>query len=265
MKSIRIFLLVVLCAFACLPQLRADLPANTETDSPVDVPTADILTYYEASDSMEGFNRTMFSFNSGLAEYFLIPMAKFYSFLVPDYGRKRIALFAYNLNIPGRLINCMLQGRWTRAGIELSRFGINTTAGVAGLWDVADPWCGMLPQVNGFGMTFQHWGISSGSYLVVPIEASTTVRDGVGMLCDLAADPLTWLPFSSPLIVLLRLNDMTSVVDDYEVIKASNKDPYMMFKSLYFVKRVISMQELNSNGMRTEDLDTQRNEDVEKI
>ncbi|OGV18277.1 MAG: hypothetical protein A2X47_06160 [Lentisphaerae bacterium GWF2_38_69] len=241
----------------------ADAPPEVKTDfSAVENQSSDILMYYEAPDSIEGFNRVIHSFNTYLMGYVIRPFSRFYSCLIPDYGRRRIALLADNLDMPGRLINCMLQGRWRRSGIELSRFGINTTIGVAGLWDVADSQFDMLPQVNGFGMTFEHWGIGSGCYLVIPIEASSTVRDGVGLIFDLATDPLTYLPFSSPLIVLLKLNDVTNVLDEYTVIQESSVDSYETFKGLYFVKRIVSMQDLNTNGIRGESIDTSRNGDV---
>lgn len=42
-----------------------------------------------------------------------------------------------NIYVVSRLVNSLAQGKWSDAGRELARFGINSTIGIAGLFDVA--------------------------------------------------------------------------------------------------------------------------------
>ncbi len=225
-----------------------------------------IFSRYEAPDPLEGYNRTMYEFNSAVIGYVFRPLGKMYSFVMPEYMREGFARMADNIEMPGRLINCLLQTRWERAGIELARFGANTTLGVAGFWDFADKHMDMLPQTNSFGMTFAYWGMKPGCYLILPIQGSTTLRDGIGLIGDYFADPITYIPpytFFSFIRMGIRcgieFNDMTLVIDDYVRIHESSKDPYETMKNLYFAMKIVTMEDLKNNGLRY-DGDTIRHE-----
>jgi phospholipid-binding lipoprotein MlaA len=246
-----------------LPDVKTDFSAVQ--NRPLNI----FAEYYEAPDPAEGYNRVMSTFNDAIIGYVFKPIGKLYSFIIPEYGREGIARMADNIEMPGRLINSLLQARWERAGIELARFGVNTTLGVAGFWDFADDYMGMMPQTNSFGMTFAYWGIGPGCYIVLPIQGSTTLRDGIGLIFDWFADPITYIPpygvwpnfYSWGIKFGIELNDMTLVIDEYSRIYESSRDPYMTFKDLYFAQRLIAMQDLKTNGLRDEYTDTNRHED----
>ncbi len=225
-----------------------------------------ILDSYEAEDPLEGYNRSMYAFNSFVIGYIFRPIGKAYSWVMPEYMREGFARMADNIEMPDRLINSLLQARWDRAGIELARFGANTTLGVAGFWDFADEHMGMLPQTNSFGMTFAYWGMGPGCYLILPIQGSTTLRDGIGLIGDYFADPITYIP-PYTLVNFIRLgikmgielNDMTLVIDNYTRMYDSSKDPYETMKNMYFAMKVVTNQDLKTNGLRN-DGDTSRHE-----
>src|SRR5271168_1364289 len=89
-------------------------------------------------DPWESFNDKTFYFNFNLADHYAIkPAAKVWSDVLPQQVRQTLANAFYNLAMPRRFVNKVLQGRLQSAGIELTRFVVNTTVGVAGFFDVA--------------------------------------------------------------------------------------------------------------------------------
>ena len=99
----------------------------------------------QVPDPLEKFNRAMFTFNDKLYFYVLKPTAQGYKYIVPEPGRVSVRKFFTNVAMPVRFANCLFQGKPKQAGIELSRFVINTTAGVAGFFDPAKSYCKMNP------------------------------------------------------------------------------------------------------------------------
>lgn len=250
------------------PIFAASLPEHVlnSTTPLIKNKSLNILDSYKAEDPLEGYNRSMYAFNTVAIAYVFKPVGKMYSFVMPEYMRKGFARMADNIEMPDRLINSLLQGRWERAWIEVERFGINTSLGVAGFWDFADDHMGMLPQTNSFGMTFAYWGMGPGCYLILPIQGSTTLRDGIGLIGDYFADPLTYIPpytfinfISLGIKGGIELNDMTLVIDDYTRMYESSKDPYETMKNMYFAMKVVTMEDLKTNGLRNNG-DTTRHE-----
>ena len=108
-------------------------------------------------DPLEPLNRVMWAFNVGLMTDVIKPTSKVYRFVVVKPVRTGIGNFGRNLTYPGRLINNLLQGKWSGARDESYRFVCNTTVGVAGFWDVASKW--KIPKSDAdFGQTFGQWG-----------------------------------------------------------------------------------------------------------
>ncbi|HBF91680.1 MAG TPA: VacJ family lipoprotein, partial [Hyphomonas atlantica] len=147
------------------------------------------------SDPYEGFNRQMFAFNSEVDKYALGPAAGAYETVTPEFARDRVGDFLHNLKSPVIFINDVLQGEGDRAGDTLGRFLINSTIGVAGLWDVAG-YNGIEKHSEDFGQTLAVWGVESGPYLVLPLMGPTTPRDLFGGGIDRALDPLNWTEFA---------------------------------------------------------------------
>jgi len=149
----------------------------------------------EDYDPWEGFNEKMFEFNRRADRYVLKPVAKVYSLIVPEPFQVVIANGFENINFVPRMINSLLQGKWGGAGRELSRFLINSTAGIGGLFDAAKYW-GLEKSREDFGQTLGVWGVSPGPYLIVPFLEPMTVRDGIGRGVDSVMNPLSYvLPF----------------------------------------------------------------------
>ncbi|SVE29906.1 uncharacterized protein METZ01_LOCUS482760, partial [marine metagenome] len=89
-----------------------------------------------ASECFEGVSRAMFKLNHGLDKVIFEPVAKGYRAL-PVPIRKATGNFTDNLRSLLTLSNNVLQGEFLRAGNNAARFGINTTAGILGIFDPA--------------------------------------------------------------------------------------------------------------------------------
>ena len=146
----------------------------------------------EEYDPWERFNEKMFDVNRNLDKYVLKPVAKGYNFIVPDEIQIMISNGFDNISFVPRLVNSLLQGKVVGAGRELSRFVINSTAGVGGLFDPAKDVFGILKSREDFGQTLCVWGVSTGPYVIVPGLEPLTVRDGIGKAVDTAFDPLSY-------------------------------------------------------------------------
>src|SRR5215470_9436915 len=92
----------------------------------------------EDYDPWRRFNEKMFFFNHDVLDrYLLKPLAKGWNKVLPDSGKRALDRAFDNLAMPKRLVNNLLQRRFLGAGREIARFGVNTTVGVAGFFDVA--------------------------------------------------------------------------------------------------------------------------------
>ena len=195
----------------------------------------------QATDPLEGWNRTIFYINGYLMDYILQPIAWAFSAAVPKYVRIGVRKMDKNINMPNRLINSILQTKFKQAGIVVTRFLVNTTVGIEGFYDPANAWIGLKPHNTNFGETFKYWGIGHGCYLVLPIEGSTSLRDGIGMVGDYFANPITWIPplmvfnpISLAIKTVLGINSMTLNLPAFKKVYKANYDAYDLTKQIWF-------------------------------
>ena len=211
---------------------------------PDDQAPTDIFREPELWDPLEYYNRVAYSFNLYAAKWVIRPLGSLYSFVVPDYVREGIGRVDANIQMPGRLINALLQAKFTRAGVELARFGINTTIGIAGFYDPAYKWFGMEPRIIDFGLTFAYWGIGKGFYLILPVYGSTCLRDAVGLIGDYFTNPITYIPpyFTWNWVMTairwgikggLAFNNMTLQIESFMRLNQSSLDPYESMKTMW--------------------------------
>jgi ABC-type transporter lipoprotein component MlaA len=190
-------------------------------------------------DPVEPLNRVMWGFNKALMTDVIKPTSKVYRFVVVKPVRTGIGNFGRNLTYPGRLINNLLQGKWTGARDESYRFLGNTTVGIGGFFDVATKW--NIPKSDAdFGQTFGKWGWKPNCYLMLPILGPSNERDTLGFAADTAANPLIYIaPYhivaNNPLTYLgpytyftyaVMYNDLSDSVGDYVRFSQAEMDPY---------------------------------------
>jgi phospholipid-binding lipoprotein MlaA len=183
----------------------------------------------------------MFSFNRGLDKYFLKPAARVYRFIMPEPWQVLIANGFDNINFVPRMVNSLLQGKWGGAGREISRFLINSTAGIGGLFDPAKDYWGIHKSREDFGQTLGVWGAGAGPYLVLPFMEPLTVRDGIGKAVDGAMDPLSYvLPFfwdRFGMKVGDTINDRALNYDLFQGFEESVIDMYSAVRHGYLQRR----------------------------
>ena len=195
----------------------------------------------EEYDPWEKFNETMFNFNYNLDKYVLKPAAKGYNYVVPDVIQTMIDNAFTNLRMPARFVNKVLQWKLLDASKEMGRFLINSTLGVAGLFDIARQEMGLERQKADLGQTLGIWGVGPGPYLVLPLLPPLTVRDGIGFAGDGAMNPLSYyIPFwfdQFGMKVGDTVNDRSLNLDLFQGIEESTVDLYSSVRNGYLQRR----------------------------
>ncbi len=198
-------------------------------------------------DPWESFNSEMFQFNYNMDRYVLKPAAKGYDAVIPPDVQGSIANVFHNMGIMSRLLNSLFQGKFGRAGIEMKRFLINSTIGVAGLFDVAKyVFDTEAPPAEDAGQTLAVYGYESGPFLVLPFMRPFTVRDAVGYAGDIAMNPLNYvIPFFPNLGLNAedRMNERSLNLETFEGIEESTVDLYGAVRSGYFQRRAKDIRE----------------------
>ena len=195
----------------------------------------------EVNDPYEGFNRKVFEFNDRVYFYVLKPVATGYAAILPSDVRNAIKTGFHNLVFPSRFVNSVLQGKPDMAGIETVRFVINSTMGLAGLFDAAQAIFGLTGYDPDFGQTLGLWGAGSGPFLIIPLLGPSDERDLIGYAVDSAMDPLVWIPadwwvsFSAETGKFI--NGVSLRIGEYEELKKASLDPYVATREAYIQYR----------------------------
>jgi phospholipid-binding lipoprotein MlaA len=216
-----------------------------------------VADYNAANDPLEPTNRVIYEVNDGIDVVILRPLALLYRNAVPQPARQGVRNVLDNLASPVVLANDMMQGKPKRAGDTFMRLVINSTVGVAGLFDVATG-LGYPRHDADFGMTLAVWGAGEGPYLFLPLFGPSNPRDAVGRGTDIAMDPFTWIGQGSTVSALgysrtgLNAVDTRSrYLDDIDRMKAQALDPYATLRSLYRQNRRSTIEEVIADDRGT--------------
>ena len=137
----------------------------------------------EIKDCFEGFNRASFALNQGLDKIIFKPVASVYRVL-PSPVKTGVSNSINNLSNVVTVPNNILQGEFTKAGVNTGRFIINTTLGILGLIDVAT-YLGFIEyEKEDYGQSLAAHGVGPGCYIVLPVLGPSTVRDTVASLTN---------------------------------------------------------------------------------
>ena len=149
---------------------------------------------HEYDDPFEGYNRAMFSFNYQVDKYVIKPVAEGYRAVTTPFIRERISSVIDNLKEPVSAGNHLLQADPEASVKSLSRFVINSTLGLVGMFDVAEGW-GLPKDKTTFNETFAKWCIPQGPFIVLPLMGPSTPRAATGMALDFVFDPVYWATY----------------------------------------------------------------------
>ena len=248
---------VVLAILCLLPAsfVRGQPPTTNET----------VVLPKSVPDPLEPFNRVMWGFNKSVLTGVIKPTSKAYRFVVVKPVRTGFGNFSRNLTYPGRVINNLLQGKWSGARDESYRFVCNTTVGVAGIFDVGTKW--NIPKSNAdFGQTFGQWGWQPGCYLMLPFLGPSNERDTLGLAADTAANPLLYIaPYefvaSNPLTYLgpytyftyaATYNDLSDSVNETVRFSQAEMDPYAQVQYAWTFARANRVADFQVQGQQDE-------------
>ncbi|HIP38737.1 MAG TPA: VacJ family lipoprotein [Desulfocapsa sulfexigens] len=188
-------------------------------------------------DPLEPMNRIFFEFNDKVYYWVLSPMNNVYTAVLPVDIRYSIGNFFNNIAAPVRLLNNVLQGKISDAGVVLSRFLINSTLGVYGFGDPALIEFGLEPKLEDFGQTLGYWGLGEGIYFCWPIIGPSSVRDTFGFAGDVATHPMVYFVndfrVSAGYYGAGRVNLLSLNPDVYEDLKKYALDPYVSMRQVY--------------------------------
>jgi phospholipid-binding lipoprotein MlaA len=203
----------------------------------------DLLLEYEEtvveSDPLEPSNRVMFGANETVYRFVFDPLADVYGFVVPRPVRRSVLRFFENLGEPAVFINEVLQLNPERAGLTSARFVVNTTVGVAGLFDPARR-VGLPRNQTDFGETLGVYGIGHGWYLVIPLLGPSSVRDLVGDLVNGFMHPQNYFLAYAPQAILATSSGFSRYEasrSDLDALRESSVDFYTAMRSAYLMQR----------------------------
>lgn len=199
----------------------------------------------EVYDPAEGVNRAVFSVNDALDRTIAEPVARGYRAVTPKLARDAVRNFLRNLRTPINVANQVLQGDIEGAAGDLSRFAMNTTIGVGGMFDVAAD-TGLKYEEEDFGQTLAVWGFDAGPYMVLPLLGPSTLRDTTGLVVDTLADPVriylsnkdtndtefTYARYGAT--ALSKREELLDAIDD---LRKNSFDYYAAVRSAYMQKR----------------------------
>jgi phospholipid-binding lipoprotein MlaA len=205
------------------------------------------------SDPLAPFNEAMFTFNRKLDDWVFHPVASGYAYVTPEAAREAVGRFFDNVRVIPRFMNNLLQLRFADAGGEVARLGINSTLGLAGLFDPADHWFGIKEHPDDFGLTLRYYGVPSGPYLMLPFFGPSTVMDTVGMAVDGTTNPLdwlvpwtVWLPADSGQYIGEAVNYRSLHLNQFEEADRYAIDLYGAVQDAYLQTRVHRLKELKA-------------------
>jgi len=217
-------------------QTDATTSSEAQASADADAPEQD-----NARDPLEGFNRAMYTFNDKFDRYLLKPVAKGYRAITPKPVRRGISNFFSNLHDPGIMLNNLLQGKPKQAVSDLGRVFVNSTIGIAGLFDVASK-MGMEKHNEDFGQTLAKWGVGEGSYLVLPFLGPSNLRDGAALPVDWETYPPNHMEEQSTrnkLLVVEVVDKRAQYLEAGDILEqAAGQDPYIFVREAYRQRRI---------------------------
>lgn len=208
-------------------------------------------------DPLEPLNRAVYQFNDGLDKIVMKPVATVYREALPDFVRTGVTNFFSNLYDILTALNSLLQGKIADAASDVGRIAVNTTIGIAGLFDVATE-IGLEKHKEDFGQTLGRWGIGDGPYLQIPFLGPSSIRDAVGTFVDVKVDPIGWIwrnhiATRNSLWGLYFVNLRAILLDSTKILEEAALDPYEFQRDAYLQRRRNLVYDGNPPTQKDED------------
>ena len=188
-------------------------------------------------DPLEGYNRAAHGFNDTLDRYVLKPVAKGYRVVTPNLVENGVNNFFGNLLEIRNVLNDVLQWKWKQAGNDTGRFLVNSTVGIAGIFDVAKYISLERNEGEDFGQTLAVWGVGQGPYIVLPFLGPSNLRDTAGLPLDWVVDPVGYIehvPTRNSTRAFSYVVGRAAVLDAEEFVSG---DRYIFLREAYRQRR----------------------------
>lgn len=191
-----------------------------------------------AYDPWEKFNRKVHRFNNAVDRTIARPLARAYVEVTPRPVRLGVSNFFNNLGQPLTMVNSMLQGEPRRAAESLGRFLVNSTLGIAGIFDPASD-LKMGNRSEDFGQTLGVWGWKRSRYVELPLFGPRTVRDVFGLAGDAPLSPLQQVEEDKLRIGLqgLQLVDVRAQLLAVDAMRDGAVDEYALTRDSWLQRR----------------------------
>jgi phospholipid-binding lipoprotein MlaA len=194
------------------------------------------------NDPWEGMNRGIFRFNETLDRYLLEPVATGWDFVFPDLVQTSIRNVTNNLRFPIIFVNNVLQLKPEAAAQDVARFVVNSTVGIAGVWDPARR-IGLEANDEDFGQTLGYWGVPPGPYLVLPFFGPSSPRDALGLAGDVGVVYGSWFAVGIPIYVTAAItavdvvNRRSLLLEEIREEREAAFDFYVFVRNAYIQNR----------------------------
>ena len=194
-------------------------------------------------DPWQRMNRGIYKFNDVFDRAIARPAARVYLRALPEVVRTGLNNFFNNITYPDIIVNALLQGQLKPFARDTGRFVVNSTVGLAGLFDPASR-MGLPLEERDFGQTFGKWGFPSGPFLVIPFLGPADVRDGLGRIPDAYAGPWPYIKNPYWEYGTWMLYEVRNRADLLPLTDMANKtyDPYAFERNAYLQHRDFMIQ-----------------------
>ena len=240
--SIRYIVISVLITLFCFVTTNSIAAKDSEDDYSYNYTS--LNNRCQIYDPYEALNRKIFIFNGVLDTFILRPIAKGYGRFTNDYTKSRIGSFINNINEPLSTVNYGVQGNVEGVFKTFWRFAINSTFGVAGLFDVASKF-GLTAERQTFGNTLAHYGVGAGPYIVLPIYGDIGARDVMDpLVMNNAMNPAKYPMHSDFKYILTGTNIVhhrNQIMPFTDYVSKNSPDPYIAVRDATLNQREAKM------------------------
>jgi phospholipid-binding lipoprotein MlaA len=208
-----------------------DMGAMEDDAEPEPVRDTVTITADRLNDPYEETNRGRFRTHVRLHRYVIDPVERAYFAVVPVPARNGLHNFLTNLETPSALANDVFQGDVNRTGDTLSRFVINSTLGIGGIFDIAGM-AGIPYRDDDFGATLAFYGVSDYPYLLIPVIGPSNPRDLTGKVVDFFLNPIRYFALPGGLVTsaghagLHELDKRSMDVGELDMLARTAPDAY---------------------------------------
>ena len=213
-------------------------------------------------DPLERVNRATYRFNDAIDRAVLKPVATGYRDHVPQPVRKGVGNVLSHLAFPTTIVNDLLQLKLKDTLVDIGRFVVNSTLGLAGLFDPASRF-GMPRNDEDFGQTLGRWGVKPGPYLVLPLLGPSSLRDAPSLVVDSQTDLRVQLDLDTESRVAVAVISAIDARAELLPLDASLRkayDPYAFVRDAWLQRREYQVRD----GKGGDELTPEEIEDMER-